>query len=66
MDKGNTQSREPIEFGAVASASEHDAIQKWRLNNPDGFILPEPETYVMLLAGLLMVGAVARRKKVAA
>jgi len=23
----------------VASASEHDAIQKWRLNNPDGFIL---------------------------
>ena len=28
MDKGNTQNSEPIEFGAVDSASEHDAIQK--------------------------------------
>ena len=38
MDE-NAQSLEPVTFGAVASASEHDAIQRWRLNNPDGFIL---------------------------
>ena len=28
--------------------------------------IPEPETYAMLLAGLALVGAVARRRKVAA
>lgn len=35
----NAQSVEPVTFGVAASASEHGAIQKWRLNNPDGFIL---------------------------
>lgn len=38
MDE-NAQSFEPATFGAVASASEHEAIQKWLVNNPDGFIL---------------------------
>lgn len=30
---------QPLQFGLKASGEEHAAIQRWRLNNPDGFVL---------------------------
>jgi hypothetical protein len=38
--------------------------EEYRLRLSGVAVVPEPETYAMLLAGLGLVGAMARRRKV--
>jgi hypothetical protein len=50
----------------TATFSDIAATQVWRLegDNLSYAPVPEPETYGMLLAGLMMIGAIARRRRV--
>jgi hypothetical protein len=61
----NNLSKANVEGGVFAKALNQDA--EIHLQSFSGTIpttpVPEPETYAMLLAGLGMVGALARRRK---
>jgi hypothetical protein len=49
----------PVAPGDLVSINED-----YRLRLSGVSVVPEPETYAMLLAGLGLVGAMARRRKV--
>jgi hypothetical protein len=49
-------------FGGVATVQ--DGIDNWSVTATTVPAIPEPETYVLMLAGLLTIGAVARRRTI--
>jgi hypothetical protein len=50
-------------FGdALANSTNHQVSYALTINNATVTAVPEPESYAMLLAGLGLMGAIARRK----
>jgi hypothetical protein len=47
----------------LAAASGASTLETWKWQAPAVMPVPEPETYAMLIAGLGILGAVARRRK---
>ena len=55
---------EGVTLGDFCYASTlNDPNTQWDFGNGGGAIVPEPETYAMLLAGLGIVGSIARRRR---
>lgn len=51
--------------GGTGLATRAYTYRAWAVRDGDIAAIPEPETYAMLLAGLGLVGAMARRRKIA-
>ena len=43
--------------------AENDGFEEWAVRNPTVAAIPEPETYALMMAGLGVMGFVARRRK---
>src|SRR4030065_719954 len=52
-----------LNFGGRVTNSANSEFYAWAVRPGDVATIPEPETYAMLLAGLGLVGAAARRRK---